>query len=78
MPLTWKKTADEISTYASADDGGVVCGEAGDDPHGPNSECRCSKQAWLARDADGERCRGIVRAAFGEDAVAKIDAALSV
>ena len=77
MPLAWKKTDDAISYYASADDGGVVCGEAGDDPHGVNSESRCTRQAWLSRDGEGDRCRRIIRATFGEDAVAQIDAALS-
>lgn len=73
MALTWKKTLEGISYYASADASGVVCGEAGDDPHGVNSESRCTRLAWLTRDADGERCRHIVRAEFGEDAVAEID-----
>lgn len=76
-PLTWNKIEAEISYYASADDAGVVCGETSDDPHGVNSECRCTRLSWSSRDADGERCRRIIRDAFGDDAVARIDAALS-
>ena len=76
-PLAWNKIEDEISYYASASDAGVVCGESGDDPHGVNSECRCTRLAWSSRDADGERCRQIIREAFGDDVVAQIDAALA-
>lgn len=74
MPLAWSKTVGEISHYAHvAEDGAVVCGEACDDPHGVNSETRCTRQAWHARDADGSRCRAIIRAAFGDEVVAQID-----
>jgi hypothetical protein len=56
------------------DDAGVTCSEACDNPHGVNSECRCSKRAWLERDDDGARCRSILSASFGEGAVAEVDA----
>lgn len=77
MALSWKKTKGEISYFASVTDDGVVCGEAGDDPHGVNSECRCTRQSWLARDGDGGRCRQIIADNFGAEAVAQIDAALA-
>jgi len=73
--LQWEKTRDSIRCYASVSDDGVVCGEAGDDPHGVNSESRCTRLAWLSKQDDGERCRQIIRAAFGEGVVAQIDAA---
>lgn len=76
LPLSWNKVDGEISRYASADDAGVVCGETSDDPHGVNSESRCTWLAWSSRDADGERCRRIIRDDFGDAAVAQIDAAL--
>lgn len=76
-PLDWKKIEAEVSYYASASDAGVVCGETSDDPHGVNSECRCTRLAWSSRDADGERCRQIIRAAFGDDVIEQIDAALA-
>jgi len=76
-PLSWSKTQAEITVYASANDAWVVCGETSDNPHGVNSETRCTRLAWSSRDTDGERCRHIIRDAFGDDAVAQIDAALS-
>ncbi len=76
MALDWKHTQDGISRFASASSDGVICSESCDDPHGPNSESRCTAQAWIARDEDGERCRRMVLADFGPDAVAQIDAAL--
>jgi hypothetical protein len=77
MPLAWNKTEDAISHHASADATGVTCSESSDDPHGVNSETRCSKEAWRSRDADGERCRRIILGTFGEDAVLQIDASFS-
>ncbi len=76
MALTWKKKTGEVSCSAELTDDGVVCGEASDDPHGVNSETRCTRKSWLARDGDGKRCRQIIHDAFGAEAVAQIDAAL--
>jgi len=76
MDLSFEKIVDRVTHYASASERGVICGESEDNPHGVNHESRCSRAAWLARDAEGLLCRRIIRDTFGDDVVARIDAAL--
>lgn len=64
-----KRRDGDVEHYVYADEHVVVCGSVGSDRHGVNHEDRCTKASWLAKDAQGERMRRLVRSLLGEAVV---------